>query len=477
MEIVEPAEMTAHPRPARRTPWGTFATWVFVLASGWFYSTWAQHTPYNQAPDEHMRYAIVRFIVRTGTLPLGTDPEIRDPIWGTSYAFQPILSYIVGAGFAKVAALRGADGFAELVAARHASVLFGTATVAVCFVLGRRLFTGPWRWVFAVGVAALPQFGFLSSYVNNDSLALFASALVVLSWVKGLQDGWTIRTCMLFGASLAVCALSYYNAYGFILLSVVLFCLDRLRAYRIADDKAESLSFTLRRGGLIAGISALLAGWWFIRNAVNYNGDFLGLATSDASGTQYGQPYAKPGASSGRAKGMTLLSMLFYEGWLWATIKSATGWFGYLSLDIPKPSQWVHRALNAIAGLGNLAALARCWPGNPFKGALRVTNESPVLPGLVGASRRLLQWCFVWAIIIPWMLSIYFSWTQDYQPQGRYILPMLIPFTYFMTRGIAWVVERFLVSHRHRQIAAVALCAILIGIDLDALAIVITTYG
>lgn len=174
---------------------------------------------------------------------------------------------------------------------------------------------------------------------------------------------------------------------------------------------------------------------------------------------------------------MTLLSMLFYEGWLWATIKSATGWFGYLSLDIPKPSQWVHRALNAIAGLGNLAALARCWPGNPFKGALRVTNESPVLPGLVGASRRLLQWCFVWAIIIPWMLSIYFSWTQDYQPQGRYILPMLIPFTYFMTRGIAWVVERFLVSHRHRQIAAVALCAILIGIDLDALAIVITTYG
>ena len=40
------------------------------------------------------------------------------------------------------------------------------------------------------------------------------------------------------------------------------------------------------------------------------------------------------------------------------------------------------------------------------------------------------------AMIIPAFLAIYYSYTWEFQPQGRYFLPMLIPFIYFLAIGI-----------------------------------------
>ena len=62
---------------------------------------WALVQPFNASPDEIMRYQIVEYIIKHGKLPAGYDPEIRDPNWGISYAFNPITTYIVGAAFRK----------------------------------------------------------------------------------------------------------------------------------------------------------------------------------------------------------------------------------------------------------------------------------------------------------------------------------------------------------------------------------------
>ncbi len=35
----------------------------------------------------------------------------------------------------------------------------------------------------------------------------------------------------------------------------------------------------------------------------------------------------------------------------------------------------------------------------------------------------------------PNILNAYYSYASDYQPQGRYSLPMMIPLTYFMVMG------------------------------------------
>mgnify|MGYP006892997584 CR=1 FL=1 len=38
-------------------------------------------------------------------------------------------------------------------------------------------------------------------------------------------------------------------------------------------------------------------------------------------------------------------------------------------------------------------------------------------------------------MIIPNILNAYYSYASDYQPQGRYSLPMIVPLTYFMVMG------------------------------------------
>lgn len=44
------------------------------------------------------------------------------------------------------------------------------------------------------------------------------------------------------------------------------------------------------------------------------------------------------------------------------------------------------------------------------------------------------------AILVPNVLNFWYSYATDYQPQGRYSMPMLIPFMYYIARGLFfWV--------------------------------------
>ena len=53
-----------------------------------------------------MRYMVAQYLHKhPGKLPLGDDPAIRDATWGISYAYYPILSYMVSAVFMGIAGL------------------------------------------------------------------------------------------------------------------------------------------------------------------------------------------------------------------------------------------------------------------------------------------------------------------------------------------------------------------------------------
>ena len=75
---------------------------VFLAGVFVFCAYWAHLLPLDAGPDEKMRYDIPMYIYEHGRLPHGGDPSIRNPIWGTSYAFLPILSYIISALFMKI---------------------------------------------------------------------------------------------------------------------------------------------------------------------------------------------------------------------------------------------------------------------------------------------------------------------------------------------------------------------------------------
>ena len=76
---------------------------LFLLFVFFVYLAWACTQRFNFSPDEKMRYQIVQYIYEHGTLPHGGDPEIRNADWGISYAFNPILSYIISAVFPVIA--------------------------------------------------------------------------------------------------------------------------------------------------------------------------------------------------------------------------------------------------------------------------------------------------------------------------------------------------------------------------------------
>ena len=193
-----------------------YAIWIFVLLVFVFYLSWALAAPFDASSDESMRYQIVEFIVKHGTLPDGRDPEIRNANWGISYAFNPILPYMAGAVFAKVVQVFTDSFRATVIAARMVNVLLGCGMAWFTWKIGELLFrkkeTGR---LFTVLVCFLPGTCFLFSYINTDGLALFTTAWILYCWCRACKEGWTLKVCVQMGIAMGLCMLSYYNAYGY----------------------------------------------------------------------------------------------------------------------------------------------------------------------------------------------------------------------------------------------------------------------
>ena len=98
--------------------------------------------------------------------------------------------------------------------------------------------------------------------------------------------------CQLYrlGIWLGLCAMSYLNAYGFLLCSIFVFTLSCLTDTR----KQIDWKYWLKRGILVAVIGLLVCGWWFVRNYMIYDGDWLGLATSNDFADRYAQEQFSP---------------------------------------------------------------------------------------------------------------------------------------------------------------------------------------
>ena len=288
-----------------RTAEVLFVAAVFVLLL-----IWVRILPFGYGPDETMRYNVAQYIYKYGRLPHGDDPELRNEIWGISYAFNPILSYMVSALFMRIMAIFRDTEYALLIAARMVNVLLGTGTAYFVLKIGKALFKNrALGWMFSAMVVFLPEHLFVFSYVNNDGLALFSASIVVYMWALALKEGWTTRVCVGLGIGIGILALSYYNAYGWALCSIFFFTVTMLWC----QGEKPDVKTWLKKGLLIAAIVLALAGWWFVRNYIIYDGDFLGQATSRQCGILYAQEAYKPGNTfCGEKLGTGLLGMFFY---------------------------------------------------------------------------------------------------------------------------------------------------------------------
>ena len=155
-----------------------------------FFLSWV--LPFNQGPDEEMRYLVPLYIYKHGTLPAGWDPEVRHRFWGISYAFHPILSYVLGGWLMRLVGLFSDSQKALLMAARAANILIGMGFYWYVAQIGRKLFPRrTFRYFFLALLSMLPQLLYLFVYVNTDGVAIFSGAFLIYAWLVEWSVGGT----------------------------------------------------------------------------------------------------------------------------------------------------------------------------------------------------------------------------------------------------------------------------------------------
>ena len=421
---------------------------TFLIGLFCYYLIWTVSQPYNSCPDEKMKWDICKYIAEHNSIPDGRDESIRDSAWGISYAFQPILTYMICAVFVKIASIFTTQQFALVVAARLVSTISMTFTIYFVIKIANKLFKdkGIYKYLFIIFIAFQPITAFLASYINNDSTAILAISMIIYLWILGLESNWKTKHCILLGGAVGFCALTYYNAYGYILCSVLI-CLSSAVLNKM--DAKEIAKKAL----IVASVAFAVAGWWFVRNAIIYDGDILGTKTQNEYGDKYALEQYKPSVrKTPENSNESIWHMLNEDAWANTTAKSFVGIFGYHSILMSNKIYYLYLSLWLIGGLGCLLK---------FKDLFIYKKEEK--------SKYILNYIFVIAIIIPILLSIIYSYTSDFQPQGRYIMGIIIPFMYFVVNGIQTMLEKFIKSEKIRNIIIIMIMLLIIAISFKAI--------
>ena len=404
---------------------------IIVMLAFSFYFLWSITLPFNTGPDELMRYQIAQFIYEHGSLPHGGDASIRNEIWGISYGFTPIMSYIFSALLMKFVSLYTASNDILLISARFISVLSSTGTVFVCLKIGKKIFKDSYAYLLAIYVGLLPQFVFISSYVNNDAFAIFSTSLIIYGWILGLETKWNLKSCIILSIGISICALSYYNAYSYILCSIILFAISII--YFNNNNKDNRYKELLKKGIFVASIVIILIGWWFIRSYIIYDGDIFGLKTSAKYSEIYAMDQYKPSNRQTIFKrGLSIPYMLLDFGWLKTSYLSFIGNFDYMRLPI---SKWMYFVYSLFMFCGLYEFVYQC--------VNLIKKRTEKLENNILLNLSMFVSC-----VITICISIYYSYTSDYQPQGRYLMPIIIPLMVLIISGIKRIINKYLNDNR-----------------------------
>ncbi|MDO5701839.1 MAG: hypothetical protein Q4G47_00600 [Lachnospiraceae bacterium] len=393
------------------------------------YALWAYVTPFAEGPDEAMHHDVVYYIAQHGVIPRGDTKEIRNEIWGFSYAYLPILPYIIG-GYIEYIAIHlfKVESWNTLVmCARSVSIVSGVLTVYFTWKTAQLVFQGRnIRYAVPCIAGFLPEMAFLNTYVNSDSMAVMSTAVILYFWALGMKNGWRIRDAVGLSVGMSVCALTYYNCYGFILMSIPFFFGSM---YLCGKSRAE----TIRMTAFIVLLTFALCGWWFIRNIVIYNGAVLGRSTLNRHAEIFAANGYRPSQIlSPKRRGMSLMDMIIGEKWL---VKTSASFIAMFSRFLLRAKTWVYIAYVLFFMISLLCSAAGFAGGRGLHGLTRREREK----------KWLFRICALMTIVIVVILALIYSYAVDFQPQGRYIMPCIVPASLLFGFGfdsLAWLVRK-----------------------------------
>lgn len=372
-------------------------------------------------PDEHARYLIPKYICTHGTLPTGLEEEVRVPGYGISYGLYTVFPYIIQGYVMYFVNRFTASELILLYSARMVNVVFGILMALVVYRIGLKVFSDSrFRWLFCFAVMYMPQSLFLHTYVNTDSCCMLSTAIMIYALVSCYQDGMKYQNCLWMAVGIILCALSYYNAYGYIISCILLFLAYFLSVKN--GKPAYDWRGMIKWGCFISMLVLLGIGWWFIRSYIVLDGDFLGLATIKKLKIQYAVESVNPlTTQTYQERGYSVWEMMKEHHTFIELLNSFIAMYGSMSICA---SLWLYRAYKMFFAAGLFGIISSL--------CIRVFSGRTSL----SIHRTFFHVNMLFCILMPAVLTIYYAYTMDYQGQGRYLLPALIPFIYYIVKGI-----------------------------------------
>lgn len=360
------------------------------------------------APDEGIHYRFnVKFIMENQRLPVSGRDDIetyqacRDNQIGLvpcvySYNIFPAVSYIAAATSASLVSRAGLAS--PEVGARFAALFFGV--VFVCFAYGtalvltkRRLFAA----TLTASIVFIPQFIFTTSYTNLDAHSLAISAILGFALIMFmLKPASLTRQAWLCIALFGLLPLAKANYFSLGVGALILIIYAFINSH-------QNIKHVLRFGVIALASFLVFSAFWYIRNLVLY-GDPIGQEYMLHTMAQY--------HALGNALPLDLSSLnkLFQLDFIGTLFKSFFVTFGLMSFFVE-----IHKydALKIM-----LYACTALFVYIYITGA-RVKND--------GKKIGLAVLVYLLVFIASLALIVYNSLHYDYQPQGRYMFPVLIP--------------------------------------------------
>ena len=372
-------------------------------------------TKFNAHPDEYLHFETARYFV-DHWWPAALNDAVIAPTfshYGFSYMSNLDASYFLMGKF--MALFQGWLATPEIAARLFNVFLFMVLAIWVA----RRLEASLAPFVLLIS----PQIWYVFSYVNGDAWALFVAMLIVFqladhksalqAYLESKTWSASLQGALLFALFLALMIMAKRNYYLFLLFVVF------AAGWSTLIQPGGSLRLHLvRRWALIFLVAAAFFFPMRIAHEAINGFDIPRVQLEQAE--KYAAPHFKPseiGAGTGdrrlvlRKQGVPFVALLTKSGWLLGSFQSFCGVYGWMSLkgsDYYYLLMWLLYATVVVLLLMRVARLS--WRDALFTGGVLATACLVVLG------------------------SAYSSWTADYQPQGRYLFPILPMFAFLFHR-------------------------------------------
>ncbi|MBM9520166.1 hypothetical protein JWG39_10100 [Desulforhopalus vacuolatus] len=379
-----------------------FGVWCLALVM-------ALQSRNNAHPDEYVHLAAQKYYESHWLPPAVDNPEIACTfsVYGNSRLSSKEIYYLFAGRFTR------ATAFLQLPSPldRRAFQLFLLSLILLATM------RSTCARLTALPLLLTSQSWYLFSYCNSDAFSLFMAWLVgwqvvdkesVLQRFLFYEGRWRILGVVLAGIGAGVVFMIKQNYLPFTVLVCLLLLLQLYREQR----SKESTWMALRR---LVAIGLIGAAFFGLRIGLdNYINDGQLAEKQLAMQRKYAQPAWHPdtppeeriGSLGLRAKGVSWKQALRDKFWFEKSFRSGFGEFGYSCIS--GPVRWYNLVRWCAGAFFFFFFLYYFYRGN--------FAENITALGVLAFSAALI------------VVSFIHSWTMDFQPQGRYLFPILSMF-------------------------------------------------